>query len=140
MTVTIRGFTYKSVSEAARAIGVSRQAVLKAKQKGTLDYVGLGMRRGNLYVGFTFPGWEHLGDSLSKFAAAIGAHEVDVGHARKFSKKLDCFLGKEHAIVRYELNGKLYNSLDDMEKETGLSRTCIRAAMRVDKKLREKFE
>ena len=42
--VTIRGTTYRSYTEAAKAHGVSASAVHKAKLRGTLDGVGLGRK------------------------------------------------------------------------------------------------
>lgn len=40
--VTIRGRRYASVSDAARANGVTRRAIQLAMANGTLDYVGMG--------------------------------------------------------------------------------------------------
>ena len=40
-SVTIRGVTYESLSDAARVLGVSKQAVSYARSKGSLDLVGL---------------------------------------------------------------------------------------------------
>lgn len=42
VTVTIRGTTYPSMSEAARDLGVSPQAVWDAVERGNTDGVGLG--------------------------------------------------------------------------------------------------
>lgn len=42
--VTIRGTTYRSYTDAAKAHGVTASAVHKAKLRGTLDGVGLGRR------------------------------------------------------------------------------------------------
>ena len=42
--ITIRGTTYPSVSAAAKALGVSPDAIRKARAKGTLDKVGLNPR------------------------------------------------------------------------------------------------
>jgi hypothetical protein len=41
---TIRGVTYPSVSAAAEAIGVSADAIRKARRRGALDKVGLNPR------------------------------------------------------------------------------------------------
>lgn len=49
-SVAIRGVTYKSYTEAGRALGVSASAVRKAKLRGTLDGVGLGRRISNAQV------------------------------------------------------------------------------------------
>jgi hypothetical protein len=40
--VTIRGTTYPSISEAARAHNVTPQAVWDALERGRADYIGLG--------------------------------------------------------------------------------------------------
>ena len=39
--VTIRGVTYASHGEAARALDVSHTIIVSAKRRGTLDFVGL---------------------------------------------------------------------------------------------------
>lgn len=41
--ITIRGKTYASIAEAARAHNVNRQTVADALNRGRLDYVGVGM-------------------------------------------------------------------------------------------------
>lgn len=43
--VRIRGVTYWSVGEAARRFGVTRQAVIDARRRDRLDYVGTGPQR-----------------------------------------------------------------------------------------------
>ena len=46
ISIPIRGVIYESQKEAAEALGVSRAAIAEAYKRGTLDYVGLGPRRG----------------------------------------------------------------------------------------------
>lgn len=46
IAVTIRGIAYRSNVEAAAALGVSRQAVARARANDTLDSVGLTKHRG----------------------------------------------------------------------------------------------
>ena len=60
MQVTIRGVTYPSVPEAAKALGVTRHAVYNARVEGRLDTVGLGRPGGRppkpvTYGGLTWP-------------------------------------------------------------------------------------
>ena len=45
--VTIRGRRYHSAGAAARALGVTYQAIVQAKKRGRLDFVGLRKGAGN---------------------------------------------------------------------------------------------
>ncbi len=42
----IRGVTYETQAQAAKALGVSKATISAAAKAGTLEYVGLGPRRG----------------------------------------------------------------------------------------------
>ena len=69
--VTVRGVTYPSMTAAARALGVTKQAVSRALDKGTLDGVGFGRRceptytRPTIVCGVAYP-------SRRSAAAALG--------------------------------------------------------------------
>lgn len=72
--VTIRGTTYRSYTEAAKAHGVSASAVHKAKLRGTLDNVGMG--RHDVSLPCRIHGVEY--PSQVKAAEALGVRPVDV--------------------------------------------------------------
>jgi hypothetical protein len=51
--VLIRGVSYRSMREAARALGVTRTVIAKCRQRGTLDKAGLRQNR-------LVPGPDHI--------------------------------------------------------------------------------
>lgn len=76
MQITIRDKTYRNVKEAADAMGVTIQAIYKAKAKGKLDIVGL-YPRGSIPV-LIRGKWY---DSQSEAARALGVSKSVVNVA-----------------------------------------------------------
>lgn len=68
MRVTIRGVTYETVAEAAGALGVTRNAIYNALERGSIDKVGLGA--GGITRNTPFAGWP----SMTEASRALGMH------------------------------------------------------------------
>lgn len=98
-TVTIRGVTYPSQKAAAEASGVSVQAVSSARQRGTLDRVGLGPLRAGCppvfqkpitVQGHTFPSRtaaaEALGIPRSYLSSYVAVVEAIDNYARRIKE------------------------------------------------------
>lgn len=92
-SVTIRNVTYDSIAEAALALGVHRTTVTKAKNRGSLDYVGTRVggpkpfkvrSRGQIFENVKECA-EHFNVSISTVYCAINAGREDMIGARKGS-------------------------------------------------------
>ena len=71
--VTIRGVDYPSQRAAAEALGVSHQAIAKARMLGTLDRVGTGAGRfSEPYLGYPSKG--AAAEALGVSKSAISQH------------------------------------------------------------------
>ena len=79
--VTIRGVTYDSGIEAAKAIGVHPGVISQARKMGWLDGVGLGVKRP-----ITIDGVEY--ESGRAAARALGISEYAVSKMRRKWKRL----------------------------------------------------
>jgi predicted DNA-binding protein (UPF0251 family) len=80
--VEIRGVAYESIGEAARALGVSQQAVSSARKRGRLQFVGLGLR-GNPSATkpITIQGVDY--PSRTNAAEILGVSKSAISHAIK---------------------------------------------------------
>lgn len=92
---SIRGVTYETQSDAAKALGVTKSAINAAAKTGTLDYAGLGPRRGRgndkatQIRGVTY-------ETRSDAAKALGVSPAE----------LSAYLRVSRIIARYEGRGE----------------------------------
>lgn len=81
----MRGVTYASLTIAAKALGVTRQAVANAERRGTLDTVGLGHvaahKKAVLIKGEKYPDGKHF-PSIIAAARDLGAPPMELYKAR----------------------------------------------------------
>lgn len=86
-TLTIRGVTYPSITAASKALGITKQAIASAKERGTLEFVGLGRKplggtnRKSVYVGeqkfeTVTEAAEFLGISASRLSSYIHVQRI----------------------------------------------------------------
>ena len=86
-SVTIRGVTYRTQSDAAIALGVSKATVSAANKAGTLDHVGQGPRRGKGNdKAITIRGVTYR--TQSDAAIALGVTSVEISAYVKVSRIL----------------------------------------------------
>lgn len=79
--ITIRGTTYASRAEAARALGINRASVCNANREGRLDTVGLKASRPRSKP-VTIRGTTY--ESQEDAAAAFGVQPGEIGFAVKY--------------------------------------------------------
>lgn len=107
--VTIRNVTYATAPQAAKALGVTKQAVYAARKRGRLDFLGLG------------PGKTYPGDRKGRPAIPI-IYETPDGQkycfesAQQAADKLGCSRAHIYRLIR---SGKARRSYPtDPPKET----------------------
>ncbi len=86
--IPIRGVIYPKAADAAKALGVTKQAVYAARKRGRLDYLGLGPgktypgdRKGRPPVPLIYEaedGTRYRFESATKAAAAMGCSRAHI--------------------------------------------------------------
>lgn len=107
--IPIRGVIYPKATDAAKALGVTKQAVYAARKRGRLDYLGLG------------PGKTYPGDRKGRPTIPI-IYETDDGaryffeSATEAAKTLGCSRAHIYRLIR---SGKARRAIPtDPPKET----------------------
>ena len=136
-SVTIRGVTYPTPKDAAETLGVSVNAVYKARSKGSLDRIGAPLEWGEgpspqpvTIRGVTYP--------TPKAAAKACGVRVGTIYAARQNGTLDRVgLGPKwhtgashHNAVEITIRGKTYPTIADAAADLGVSANAVRIAKR----------
>lgn len=121
--VTIRGVTYASAAEAARALDVHHSTIAIARKRGTLDAVGLRNSAGKPVKirGVYYP-------SIREAARQIGVKHSSLLKAISLGTEQTCGLARETPV---QVRGVTYTSTKACAKALGVTVPTIQKALRL---------
>jgi microsomal dipeptidase-like Zn-dependent dipeptidase len=120
LPITIRGTTYPSRADAARALGISVSAVSYAARNGGLDRVGLGSKIPVTIRGTTYP-------SIADAAASLGVVPSAISEALNRGTLDNVGLGR---CVHVKIRGTTYPSYTAAAEALGVTYQAISQAAR----------